>query len=64
MKIENTLQQPQPKLETELAQDELFGESGYYVRTKLKVGPDYGTFNANEGVCVERDSKGNCTKTM
>lgn len=60
MKIENTLQQPQPKLETELAQDELFGESGYYVRTKLKVGPDYATF----GECVEWDNKGNCTQRL
>jgi hypothetical protein len=55
MKIENTLQQPQTKLETELAQDELFGESGYYVHTSLKVGP-----SVNNACNWGADSKGNC----
>ena len=50
-----------PTLEGELARDPLFGESGYYVHTGLKVGPDYGTFEERPP-CTAVDSKGNCTK--
>jgi hypothetical protein len=41
------------RLETELAQDALYGESGYYVHTTLKVGKEC-------PLGGEPDKNGNC----